>query len=273
MLGFEYGYTLQCGRDLVVWEAQFGDFVNNAQVIIDQYIATGESKWAYKSGLVALLPHGYDGWGPEHSCAFLGRFLELCAAGNIQVAVPSTPAQLYHLLRRQALMDERKPLIVMTPKPWLYGIAQSYSRLRDLADDEFHPLIGEVGDIDRAAVVRAIVTSGKLYYDLLTERSKAGLRNVPILRAEQLYPFPVDTLREELGRFPRLREVVWAQEEAKNHGAWHLLRDQLEAALPPEATLTYAGRPPAAPSAVCNAREHAVEQHDAVASALGIIPV
>jgi 2-oxoglutarate dehydrogenase E1 component len=271
VLGFEYGYTLQCGRDLVVWEAQFGDFVNNAQVIIDQYIATGESKWAYRSGLVALLPHGYDGWGPEHSCAFLGRFLELCAAGNIQVAVPSTPAQLYHLLRRQALMEDRKPLIVMTPKPWMYGIQKSYSQLRELADGEFHPLLGERAAVDRGAVVRAIITSGKLYYDLFNERSKAGLQNVPILRAEQLYPFPGNMLREELGRFPLLREVVWAQEEAKNHGAWHLLRDQLEAALPSGATLLYAGRPPAASSAVCNAGAHAIEQHDAVASALGIV--
>jgi 2-oxoglutarate dehydrogenase E1 component len=271
VLGFEYGYTLQCGRDLVVWEAQFGDFVNNAQVIIDQYIASGELKWGYKSGLVVLLPHGHEGGGPEHSCAFLGRFLQLCAEGNMQVAMPSTAAQLYHLLRRQALTDKRKPVIVMTPKMWLHGHQASYSRLRDLADDEFHPLLGEQADVDHAAVVRTIVTSGKLYYDLLTERSKAGLQSLPILRVEQLYPFPADSLREALARFPLLREVVWAQEEAKNHGAWHLVRDQLESALPPGVLLIYAGRPAAAATAVCDAARHASERHELVTDALGIL--
>jgi 2-oxoglutarate dehydrogenase E1 component len=272
VLGFEYGYTLQCGRDLVIWEAQFGDFVNNAQVIIDQFIATGESKWGYESGLVILLPHGYDGAGPEHSCAYLGRFLQLCAASNMIVAMPSTPAQSYHLLRRQALLSERKPLVVMTPKPWLYGHQPSYSSLQDLAHGEFHPLLPEPTSIDCAAVERAIVTSGKHYYDLLSERAKAGIQNLPILRIEQLYPFPVNALRDELARFPRLRKVTWAQEEAKNHGAWHLVRDQLEAALPADVSLAYAGRPAAAPSAVCDAQVHAAEQSNAVASALGITP-
>jgi 2-oxoglutarate dehydrogenase E1 component len=270
VMGFEYGYTLQCGRDLVVWEAQFGDFVNNAQVIIDQYIATGESKWGYESGLVVLLPHGYEGGGPEHSSAFLGRFLQLCGEGNMQVAMPSTAAQLYHLLRRQALMDKRKPLIVMTPKMWLHGHQPSHSRLSDLAQEKYHPMLGDRDEIDAAAVVRAIVTSGKVYYDLLNARARARLPNVPILRLEQLYPFPADALAEELSRFPLLQELVWAQEEAKNHGAWHFLRDQLEAALPSGATLIYAGRPPAASSAVCDAGAHAAEQREAVASALGI---
>jgi 2-oxoglutarate dehydrogenase E1 component len=271
VLGFEYGYTLQSGRDLVIWEAQFGDFVNNAQVIIDQYIATGESKWGYESGLVLLLPHGNDGAGPEHSSAFLGRFLQLCAAENIVVAVPSTPTQSYHLMRRQALLDERKPLVVMTPKPWLYAHQPSYSRLQDLAQGEFHPLLGDPANIDRAVVTRVIVTSGKHYYDLLSGRSKAQLENLPILRVEQLYPFPVDALRGELARFPHLRNVVWAQEEAKNHGAWHLVRDQLEAALPPGTRLSYSGRPSSAASAVCDALVHADEQRDAVARALGIM--
>src|SRR5439155_23563740 len=165
------------------------------------------SKWGYQSGLVLLLPHGYDGWGPEHSSAYLGRFLQLCAAGNMRVAMPSSAAQSYHLLRRQALMDERKPLIVMTPKPLLYGCIQSHSRLHDLSHDEFHPLLGEQEDIDQATVVRAIVTSGKVYYDLASERSKTGLQNLPILRVEELYPFPANALREALARFPMLREV------------------------------------------------------------------
>ena len=269
VLGFEYGYTLQCGRDLVVWEAQFGDFVNNAQVIIDQYIASGEAKWGYKSGLVVLLPHGYDGWGPDHSCAFLGRFLQLCAEDNMQVAMPSTAAQSYHLLRRQALSPERKPLVVMTPKPWFYAYAPSYSRLRDLAEGEFHPLLDEHNAIAPASVGRVIVTSGKHYYALLSERMRAGLQNVPLLRAEQLYPFPTAALATALRRYPRLQEVVWAQEEASNHGAWHLLRDPLEAALPPGVSLRYAGRPAAAATAVCDAAEHAAEQHAALASALG----
>ncbi|HEX9278668.1 MAG TPA: 2-oxoglutarate dehydrogenase E1 component [Casimicrobiaceae bacterium] len=270
VVGFEYGYTLQCGRDLVVWEAQFGDFVNNAQVIIDQYIATGEHKWGYKSGLVVLLPHGHEGGGPEHSCAYLGRFLQLCADGNLQVAMPSTASQFHHLLRRQALMEERKPLIVMTPKTWLYGHKPSYSSLRDIAQGEFRPLLGEEGEIDAAAVVRVVVTSGKVYYDLSSGRAQAGLSGVPILRLEQLYPFPAEALAAELRRFPRLREVAWAQEEARNHGAWPFLREHLEGVLPLGVSLEYAGRPAAAPTAICNAGLHMAEQQAVVISALGI---
>ncbi len=270
VVGFEYGYTLQCGRDLVVWEAQFGDFVNNAQVIIDQYIATGEHKWGYKSGLVVLLPHGHEGGGPEHSCAYLGRFLQLCADGNLQVAMPSTASQFHHLLRRQALMEERKPLIVMTPKTWLYGHKPSYSSLRDIAQGEFRPLLGEEGEIDAAAVVRVVVTSGKVYYDLSSGRAQAGLSGVPILRLEQLYPFPAEALAAELRRFPRLREVAWTQEEARNHGAWPFLREHLEGVLPLGVSLEYAGRPAAAPTAICNAGLHMAEQQAVVISALGI---
>ena len=272
VLGFEYGYALHCGRDLVLWEAQLGDFVNNAQTIIDQYIAAGELKWGYPNGLIVLLPHGHEGAGPEHSSAFLGRFLQLCAEGNMQVAMPSTPSQLYHLMRRQALMDKRTPLIVMTPKMCLYGQPASYSRLHDLADGEFHPLLGEHLAMDAAATTRAIVTSGKLYYDLLSGRSEAKLSDVPILRVEQLYPFPTKALAEALARFPLLHEVAWAQEEAKNHGAWHLLRDELAAALPRGVSLSYAGRPAAAPTAVCDPRQHRAEQRNVVTSALGIMP-
>ncbi len=270
VVGFEYGYSLKCGRDLVVWEAQFGDFVNNAQVIIDQYIASGEAKWGYESGLVLLLPHGHDGWGPEHSCAFLGRFLQLCASGNMHVAMPSTAAQMFHLLRRQALTDHRQPLVVMTPKPWLYGVRPSYSPLRRLADDEFHPLLTEDRDADRDAVTRVIVTSGKLYYDLADERERTGLRDRPILRAEQLHPFPADALASELRQFPQLEHLVWAQEEARNHGAWPLVRDQLESALPPGVTLHYAGRAASASTAAGSAAVHAVEQRQIVAAAFEV---
>jgi 2-oxoglutarate dehydrogenase E1 component len=269
VVGFEYGYTLQCGRDLVVWEAQFGDFVNNAQVIIDQYIATGERKWGYHSGLVVLLPHGHEGGGPEHSCAYLGRFLQLCAEGNLQVAMPSTGAQLHHLLRRQALTERRKPLIVMTPKMRLYGNKASHSTLRELAEGEFQPLLRDGSSIDPTAVERVVLASGKICFDLLSERSTAAITNVPIVRVEQLYPFPGDALAAELRRFPGLRRVVWTQEEARNHGAWQSLREQLEATLPQGVALEYAGRPPSAPTAICNAGLHAAEQRAVVSRALG----
>jgi 2-oxoglutarate dehydrogenase E1 component len=271
VVGFEYGYSLRCGRDLVVWEAQFGDFVNNAQVIIDQFIATGEAKWGYKSGLVMQLPHGQDGWGAEHSCGFLGRFLELCAEGNLQVAMPSSAAQLFHLLRRQALMRERKPLIVMTPKPPFYSNQAAHSRLEDFARDEFYPLLGESFETEPGLVSRVILTSGKLYYDLSSERTRAGLRNVPILRVEQLYPFPEEALAQALTRFPRLRDVVWAQEDARNHGAWYAVRERLEAALPSGTTLTYVGRPAMAPTAVGDAAQNAAQQVDIARRALGVI--
>ena len=272
VLGFEYGYSLQCGRDLVVWEAQFGDFVNNAQVIIDQYIASGESKWGYKSGLVILLPHGHEGGGPEHSCAYLGRFLQLCAEGNLRVVMPSTAAQLYHLLRGQALASDRKPLIVMTPKTQLYAQQRSFSRLQDLAQGEFQALHGEHEEAKPVAVRRVVVTSGKLYYDLAHGRAQAGLSDLPILRAEQLYPFPTETLAARLQRCPQLREVVWAQEEARNHGAWQCVRDSIEPALPPSVSLRYAGRVAAPATAVCNPARHATEQRAVVASALGLAP-
>jgi 2-oxoglutarate dehydrogenase E1 component len=182
--------------------------------------------------------------------------------------MPSTAAQCYHLLRRQALMQKRKPLVVMTPKPWLYGCQQSWSRLRDLANEEFHPLLRETVDIDPAVVTSVIVTSGKVYYDIAAERVKGASPTVPILRVEELYPFPVSALRQELTRWPKLREVVWAQEEARNHGAWHLVRDQLESALPAGVALRYAGRPDAAATAVCDPARHAAERQELVAEAL-----
>jgi 2-oxoglutarate dehydrogenase E1 component len=272
VLGFEYGYSLQCGRDLVVWEAQFGDFVNNAQVIIDQYIASGESKWGYKSGLVMLLPHGHEGGGPEHSCAYLGRFLQLCAEANLRVAMPSTAAQLYHLLRGQALASDRKPLIVMTPKTQLYAQQSSFSRLQELASGEFHALYDECEEADPQAVRRVVVTSGKLYYDLGTGRMQAGLPDLPILRAEQLYPFPTEALAARLQRYPHLREVVWAQEEARNHGAWPFVRESIEAALPKTVSLVYAGRGAMPATAGCNPMRHAAEQRAVVGSALALAP-
>jgi 2-oxoglutarate dehydrogenase E1 component len=272
VLGFEYGYSLSCGRDLVVWEGQFGDFVNNAQVMIDQFVATGEAKWSYRSGLTMLLPHGEDGLGPEHSCAFVGRFLQLCAGGNLQVALPSTAAQIYHLLRGQALRPERTPLIVMTPHPWLYGHAPSHSRLAELAEGGFEPLLAEPVSIDPMLVRRVVVTSGKLYYDLTSERERAALAEVPVFRAEELYPFPVAALGQALARYPRLERVVWAQEEPKNHGAWYLVREQLESALPPNVALGYVGRSAMAPAAGADPVFHATEQRAVARAALGLEP-
>ena len=269
VLGFEYGYALHCGRDLVVWEAQFGDFVNNAQAIIDQFIASGERKWGYANGLVILLPHGNEGGGPEHSSGYLGRFLQLCGDDNLRVAVPSTASQFYHLLRRQALIDRRKPLIVMTPKMGLHNQAASFSRLHELACGEFQPLIDEHAAFDVQLVTRAIVTSGKLYYDLLASRSQRGRCDVPILRLEELYPFPSHRVAQALARFPRLREVVWAQEEARNHGAWYLLRNELEAVLPAGVVLSSSARLTAAAAAVCDPKQHAEEQRQVVLAAMG----
>jgi len=217
-----------------------------------------------------LLPHGDEGGGPEHSCAYLGRFLQLGAQGNLRVAMPSTAAQLYHLLRRQALADERKPLVVMTPKTQLYGRRSSYSKLHELARAEFHALLGEHGEVDPAEVSRVVLTSGKLYYDLVEGRSHADLAGTPIMRVEQLYPFPCETLAAELQRYSQLSEVIWAQEEAKNHGAWSCVRDWIEASLPLGVSLRYVGRPAAPATAGCNHAAHAADQYAIVASALGL---
>src|SRR5262249_41859965 len=189
---------------------------------------------------------------------------------NIEIAIPSTPAQLFHVLRRQALRGKRKPLVVMTPKPWLYGHAPSYSRLADLAGSEFRRLLVESDPIDAAAVRRVVVVSGKFYYPLAVERARAASSVLPLLRAETLYPFPVAELRQELGRFPRLAQVVWAQEEAQNHGAWYLIREALESALPSGASLLYAGRPTRAAAASADAAAHAAEQQRIARRALGL---
>ena len=267
VLGFEYGYALRSGRDLVLWEAQFGDFVNNAQAIIDQFIASGERKWGCENGLVMMLPHGHEGGGPEHSSGYLGRFLQLCAEENLRVVVPSTAAQYFHLLRRQALADRRKPLVVMTPKFWMHNHAPSFSQLSDLADGEFLPLIGERASIDVAAIRRVVVTSGKFHYDV--SGARGDRRDVAIVRLEELYPFPATLLSRELARFPNLREVVWAQEEARNHGAWPLLRESLDAVLPRGVALSAVARPAAAPCAACNAQAHAEEQATLATAAIG----
>jgi 2-oxoglutarate dehydrogenase E1 component len=267
VLGFEYGYATTEPSCLTVWEAQYGDFVNGAQVIIDQFISSGEAKWERFCGLVLLLPHGYEGAGPEHSSARLERFLQLCAENNIQVCVPSTPAQMFHMLRRQMRQSFRKPLIVMSPKSLLRH-ELSVSPLEDLTRGGFARVIGEIDALPAAEVRRVVFCSGKVYFDLLKARRKEGLRDVALVRIEQLYPFPSDEYQALLGRFPNAREVVWCQEEPQNQGAWYQIRHRLQELVMGRRPVLYAGRAPAAAPATGIPRIHELEQQALVAAAL-----
>jgi len=268
VLGFEYGHSVQDTRGLTVWEAQFGDFVNGAQVYVDQYLSAGEEKWGCRSALAVLLPHGYEGIGPEHSSAFLGRFLQLCGGDNLQVTVPSTSAQWFHLLRRQAFNAVRKPLVAMTPKVVLYKEPNSHSGLRELLEGRFEPVLGDADVADPLAVTRVVVCSGKLYYDLHCARVAQGRIDVALLRLEQLYPFPHEAMRQALQCYPNAREVVWAQEETRNQGAWAFVRDDLAAACPAGLGLSEVSRPVTASGATSSQVVHQREQRDLVAAAL-----
>jgi 2-oxoglutarate dehydrogenase E1 component len=241
VMGFEYGYSTADPRTLTIWEAQFGDFCNGAQVVIDQFISSGESKWGRLCGLVLFLPHGYEGQGPEHSSARLERFLQLCALDNMQVCVPTTPAQMFHMLRRQMLHAIRKPLIVMTPKSLLRSKA-STSAFEELEHGQFQLMIPDSVTQDPAKVTRMIVCSGKVYYDLVEEHEKRGISDIAIVRIEQLYPFPRADLHQELARFPNTRQLVWCQEEPMNQGAWFQVRHHLQAACSPQHEIHYTGR-------------------------------
>jgi 2-oxoglutarate dehydrogenase E1 component len=268
VLGFEYGYSTTNPAALVIWEGQFGDFVNGAQVIIDQFISSGESKWGRLCGLAMFLPHGYEGQGPEHSSARLERFLQLCAENNMQIVVPSTPAQMFHMLRRQMLRPLRKPLIVLTPKSLLRH-ELSVSSLADLTKGGFATVIDEVDEISPAQVNRVVFCSGKVYFDLLKARRTAGLNNVAVVRIEQLYPFPTQAYEAVMRRYPQAREVVWCQEEPQNQGAWYQIRHRLEGALQKDRhTLLYAGRQHAAAPATGIAKIHETEQRELVDAAL-----
>ncbi len=220
VLAFEYGYATTSPTGLVIWEAQFGDFANGAQVVIDQFITSGEHKWSRVCGLTLLLPHGYEGQGPEHSSARLERFLQLCAEHNVQVCVPTTPAQVFHMLRRQAIRPLRRPLIVMSPKSLLRH-KEAISTLDELADGEFQNVIGETDDLDPQKVRSAVLCSGKVFYDLRATRRERGIDDVAIIRMEQLYPFPEQELLSELQRYPNLVDATWCQEEPMNQGAWY----------------------------------------------------
>ncbi|TMJ96866.1 MAG: 2-oxoglutarate dehydrogenase E1 component [Actinobacteria bacterium] len=267
-LGFEYGYSVAASEAVVLWEAQFGDFINGAQIVVDQFIVAGTAKWREVSRLTLLLPHGYEGNGPEHSSARLERFLQLAAQENIRVANCSTSAQYFHLLRRQALDPVGRPLIVMTPKG-LLRLKQASSSLSDLSDGSFQPIIDD-STIPSGEATRLVVCSGKLYYDLVGHKQRANAANVAIARLEQLYPFPVDAYARLVGSYPSLREVVWAQEE-QNMGAWRTIRHRLEDPLRTLGVpLSYAGRPWRASTAEGYPTAHLVEQDRIARAALGV---
>jgi 2-oxoglutarate dehydrogenase E1 component len=272
VLGFEYGYSLADPRTLVLWEAQFGDFANGAQTIIDQFIASGEAKWLRASGLVMLLPHGYEGQGPEHSSARLERFLQLCAEDNIQVANCTTPANYFHLLRRQLLRDFRKPLIVMTPKSLLRHKMAVSTRADFTGESHFRRIISDLNPPAEGQTRRLVLCSGKLAYELLEARDKAGDKGTEILRIEQLYPFPSEPLVKRLQAMPQLEELVWAQEEPRNNGAWFFVEPLIETCLNDAGHLLrprYAGREASASPATGLAKRHAEQQAALIASALG----
>lgn len=265
VLGFDYGYSLDEPHMLILWEAQFGDFANGAQVIIDQFIASAESKWDRSSGLVMLLPHGYEGQGPEHSSARLERFLQLCAEENIQVVTPSTPAQYFHLLRRQVRREFRKPLIVMTPKSML-RLKAAVSPVEQLVSGRFQEVIDDPVDAER--VRRVLVCGGKVYHDLIAKREAAGkTREVAIVRVEQLYPWPADALKAALSRYRAAREWVWVQEESQNMGAWTFIAPRLQELM--GFPFQYVGRDASASPATGSHEVHDREQEELVEAAVG----
>ncbi len=266
VLGFEYGYATAEPNELVVWEAQFGDFANGAQVVIDQFIASGEAKWGRLCSLVMMLPHGYEGQGPEHSSARLERYLQLCAEYNIQVCVPSTPAQMFHLLRRQMIRPLRKPLIIMSPKSMLRR-KESVSSLEDLANGSFITVIPETQKIDPKKVRRIIACCGKIYYDLMAYRLEHEIVDVAIIRIEQLYPFPHDDFQSEIERYDKATDILWCQEEPGNQGAWHRIQHYLSRHKRPNQTLGYALRPSSASPAVGYLAKHNLQQSELMAAA------
>ena len=265
VLAFEYGYATAEPDSLTVWEAQFGDFANGAQVVIDQFIASGEAKWGRLCGLTMLLPHGYEGQGPEHSSGRIERYLQLCADYNIQVCVPSNAAQIFHLLRRQMVRPQRKPLVVFTPKSLLRS-KDAASPLDDLAHGCFQPVIAEVDAFDANKVRRIIVCSGKVYYDLLKARRERAITDMVIIRLEQLYPFPHEEFSAQITAYPKATEVVWCQEEPGNQGAWHRIQHYLLRHLRKGMRLDYALRPTSASPAAGYLAVHN-EQQKAVVDA------
>ena len=271
VMGFEYGYATSAPNELTIWEAQFGDFANGAQVVIDQFIASGEAKWGRLCGLVLMLPHGYEGQGPEHSSGRIERYMQLCADHNMQVCVPATPVQLYYLLRRQMVRPFRRPLILFTPKSILRH-KESVSPLEEFATDRFRPVNEdwEAKDIEPDQVQRVVFCSGKVYYDLRAERKARALRNLPLARIAQLYPFPHEDFQAQIERYRKATEIVWCQEEPRNQGAWHRIQHYLERHLLPHQKLIYAGRDSSATPAVGYKSLHDRQQKELVELALSV---
>lgn len=272
VLAFEYGYATTSPNGLVIWEAQFGDFANGAQVVIDQFITSGEHKWTRLCGLTMLLPHGYEGQGPEHSSARLERFLQLCAEHNVQVCMPTTPAQVFHMLRRQAIRPLRKPLIVMSPKSLLRH-KEAVSTLEELASGRFNNVLEETDEQDRDSVERVILCSGKVYFDLRAARREREIDNIAIIRLEQLYPFPEAELLEVLSTYPNIKDAVWCQEEPMNQGAWYSSQHHMRRVLfkhKPGVYLGFAGREASAAPAAGYMALHLEQQEDFVNQALDL---
>jgi 2-oxoglutarate dehydrogenase E1 component len=266
-MAFEYGYSTAEPMTLNIWEAQFGDFANGAQVVIDQFITSGESKWDRLCGLVLFLPHGYEGQGPEHSSARLERFLQMCALNNLQVCTPTTPAQAFHMLRRQMLRHTRKPLIVMTPKSLLRH-KSAVSSMDELATGHFQELIPDTFCKDPSKARRVVVCGGKVYYDLVESAQARGLEDVAIVRVEQLYPFPRTELAAELKRFANAKEISWCQEEPMNQGAWYQIQHHLRTCLQPGQVLDYTGRARSPAPACGHLKTHLAEQQALLDDAL-----
>jgi len=272
VLAFEYGYSTTTPDMLVIWEAQFGDFANGAQVVMDQFISSGEHKWDRLCALTMLLPHGYEGQGPEHSSARLERYLQLCAEHNMQVCVPSTPAQIFHLLRRQVIRPLRKPLVIMSPKSLLRH-KEAISTLEELADGHFQTIIPEVEDVNPKDVTRLILCSGKVYYDLIDRRRKEEMKHVAIVRLEQIYPFPEEEFFAVISQYENLKETFWCQEEPMNQGAWYSSQHHMRRVVHrhnPNVYLDYAGREASASPAAGYMALHLKQQEQLIIDALGL---
>lgn len=269
VLAFEYGYATATPDGLTIWEAQFGDFANGAQVVIDQFLSSGEQKWGRLCGLVLMLPHGYEGQGAEHSSGRPERYLQLCAQHNMQVCMPTTPAQIYHLLRRQMVRAMRRPLIIFTPKSLLRH-PLAVSSMQELAEGGFQNAIPEIDNLPAEGVKRVVLCSGKVYFDLLEARRKADQKDVAIIRIEQLYPYPEDELKELLKQYSHVTDYVWCQEEPKNQGAWYNSRHRIQRVIPEGSSLEYAGRPASAAPAVGYMSLHSQQQKNLVEDALTI---
>ena len=272
VLAFEYGYATSNPYELTIWEAQFGDFLNGAQVVVDQFIASGETKWGRACGLVLLLPHGYEGQGPEHSSARIERFMQLCAEKNMEVCQPTTPAQVFHMLRRQAIRKQRKPLIVFTPKSLLRH-KDAVSTMDEISKGSFQPLIGEIDPMDGKKVRRIVFCTGKVFYDLIAARREKNITDIAIARLEQLYPFPQEAFQAELAKYPKAAEIVWCQEEPRNQGAWYWIasRQHLDRSLNNKQQLLLVSRPASPSPAVGYYSKHNAQQKALITSALGEI--